>query len=105
LVYFEEGRNQEAENLMKGVLNKDSININYRINLARYLLKVNRLEDVKRNLDIIILMRPYDPITALLNAMYYSKMNDREKAVYYSNEVLKSEPQNRIALDILNQMK
>jgi tetratricopeptide (TPR) repeat protein len=105
LVYFEEGRNQEAENLMKGVLNKDSININYRINLARYLLKVNRLEDVKRNLDIIILMRPYDPITALLNAMYYSKMNNREKAVYYSNEVLKSEPQNRIALDILNQMK
>jgi len=105
LVYFEEGREEEAEKLKNEVLEKDSININYRIKLTRYLLRENRLDEVKRNLNILLLIRPKEAVSNLLAAMYYNKLGDGEKAVFYSNKVLVVDENNKLALDIINQYK
>jgi tetratricopeptide (TPR) repeat protein len=67
LVYYEEGRLMEAEKLKDEVLEKDSINVNYRMKLTRYLLRENRLDEAKRNLNVILLIRPYErPANCLL---------------------------------------
>jgi len=105
LVYYEEGRTEEAEKLKTAVLVKDSINVNYRIKLARYLLRENRPEEVKRNLNVILLIKPDEIPSCLLAAMYYNKINDRENAVLYSNKVLKADPENKTALEIINKYK
>ena len=103
LVYFEEGKNKEAEILMHEVLVKDSVNLNYRLRLCRYLIKVNRLSEAKLSLNLHLLMRPEEPVTMLLAAMYYRKLNDKDNAVFYAGKVLQVDPNNKTALEVMNE--
>jgi len=105
LVYYEAGRIPEADALKEQVLQHDSININFRTGLMRYLLKMNRLEEAKRSLDIILLIKPNDISSLLLGAMYYGQAEDKEKAILYSNKVLQKDPSNKVASNILNKFR
>lgn len=101
LVYFEQGRIDEAENLKEQVLAKDSMNINYRLKLARYLLKENRLDEAYRSIKLVLLIKPKELASKILAAVYYRKVNDRDNAVKYSRLILIDDPYNITAINIL----
>jgi len=103
LVYYEEDRKEEAEKLKNEVLAKDTMNINYRLKLARYFLRENRLEEAYRNIRLILLVKPNEGQSNILAAVYYRKIDDRENAVYYSRAVTAADPENKTALEILKE--
>jgi len=81
LIYYEMGREQEAKALELKVLEKDPVNITYRINLARYYIKKG------------------DMITA---AYLNFKQGNTDAAKNYCQQILIAEPGNQFAVKLLN---
>ena len=57
------GKTSEADSIKKEVLLRDSVNSNFRLNLALYYLKTNNLAGVKEHLDAVLKL-DYDNINS-----------------------------------------
>jgi len=105
LIYYEMERDQEALLLEKEVLAKDSVNISYRINLARYYIKKGDLTKADELMNVVMQLRPKS-LDAYLTAAYLNfKKGNTEAARMYCEQILAAEPGNQFALKLLNDIK
>lgn len=104
LIYYEMGKTSEADSIKKSVLLKDSVNINYRLNLALYYLKTNNLDGVKEQLDAVW-KHDYNNINSWsIAAYYYLRMYDRETVKMYCRKILDADPENPVAKELLKKV-
>lgn len=102
LIYYEMGREQEAKALELKVLEKDPVNITYRINLARYYIKKGDLNKADELMDIVLQLRPKS-LDAYLTAAYLNfKQGNTDAAKNYCQQILIAEPGNQFAVKLLN---
>jgi len=102
LIYYEMEREQEAGSLEKEVLAKDTVNISYRINLARYYIKKGHLTKADVLMNTVMELRPKS-LDAYLTAAYLNfKKGNMEAARMYCQQILAAEPGNQFALKLLN---
>jgi len=105
LIYYEMERDREALLLEKEVLAKDSVNISYRINLARYYIKQGDLTKADELMNVVMQLRPKS-LDAYLTAAYLNfKKGNTEAARMYCEQILAAEPGNQFALKLLNDIK
>ncbi|MBE2226697.1 MAG: O-antigen ligase family protein [Ignavibacteria bacterium] len=102
LIYYEMEREQEARSLELKVLEKDPVNITYRINLARYYMKKGDLVKADELMNTVMQLRPKS-LDAYLTAAYLNYKNGNlESARMYCEQILTAEPGNQFALKLLN---
>ncbi len=102
LIYYEMEREQEARSLELKVLEKDPVNITYRINLARYYMKKGDLVKADELMNTVMQLRPKS-LDAYLTAAYLNyKKGNLESARMYCEQILAAEPGNQFALKLLN---
>jgi len=102
LIYYEMEREQEARSLELKVLEKDPVNITYRINLARYYMKKGDLVKADELMNTVMELRPKS-LDAYLTAAYLNyKKGNLESARMYCEQILAAEPGNQFALKLLN---
>jgi len=102
LIYYEMEREQEARSLELKVLEKDPVNITYRINLARYYMKKGDLVKADELMKTVMELRPKS-LDAYLTAAYLNyKKGNLESARMYCEQILTAEPGNQFALKLLN---
>jgi O-antigen ligase/Tfp pilus assembly protein PilF len=102
LIYYEMDREQEAKMLEGEVLKKDSVNITYRINLARYYIKKGDLNKAGELMNVVLELRPKS-LDAYLTAAYLNfKQGNIEAAKNYCEQILIAEPGNQFAVKLLN---
>ncbi|NOS86420.1 MAG: hypothetical protein HOP31_14880 [Ignavibacteria bacterium] len=104
LIYYEMDREQEAKMLEGEVLKKDSVNITYRINLARYYIKKGDLRKADELMNVVLELRPKS-LDAYLTAAYLNfKQGNIEAAKNYCEQILIAEPGNQFAVKLLNEI-
>lgn len=104
LIYYEMEREEEAKALELKVLEKDPVNITYRINLARYYIKKGDLSKADELMKVVLELRPKSP-EALLTAAYLNFMKgDTDTARKYCERILLAEPGNQFAVKLLNEI-
>lgn len=105
LAYYELGRESEAEELKNKAIARDSININYRLNLASYYMKAGRNDDVIKQFDVIFKYRPKS-VEALITAAFFNfKINNKEGVKKSCEMILELEPGNAIALKLMEEAR
>jgi O-antigen ligase len=102
LIYYEMEREQEAGSLEKEVLAKDTVNISYRINLARYYIKKGDLTKADVLMNAVMELRPKSLDAYLTSAYLNFKKGNMEAARMYCQQILAAEPGNQFALKLLN---
>ena len=101
MIYFELGRKEEAEEIKKLLLGRDSINVNYRVDLMYYYLGINDHEQAKENLDKALYYYPGSLNVQSSAAYYYLITGNKEESRRYCFEILKTNPGNKGATEIL----
>src|SRR4030095_16668547 len=105
LIYYEMGKINEADSIKNEVLQRDSVNINFRLNLALYYLKSNNLAGVKEQLDVVLGI-DYNNINSWnIAAIYYTRINDTESVKMYCRKILERDPENPIAKDLMKKIQ
>lgn len=104
LIYYEMDREQEAKMLESEVLRKDSVNITYRINLARYYIKKGDLNKADELMNIVLELRPKTTDAYLTAAYLNFKKGNTELAKNFCEQILAFEPGNQFALKLLNEI-
>jgi len=104
LVYYEMGRQEEAERLKANLLDRDSINVNYRLQLARYYIKAGRWSDAQEQVNVALKVQTKNVETFLTAALLSLKLKKRDEAILYCEKVLELDPDNQIARRILSEM-
>lgn len=104
LAYFEMGNEQEGGKLKEVALNKDSVNVNYRINLARYYIKSDRNSDALEQFRVLFNLRPNN-VDVWLTAAFFNKRIKNDGAVRICCEkILELEPGNQVAKKLLGEI-
>lgn len=104
LIYYEMEREQEAKAFELKVLEKDPVNITYRINLARYYIKKGDLNKAEELMNVVMDLRPKS-LDAYLNAAYLNfKQGNIEAAKNYCEQILINEPGNPFAVKLLSEI-
>lgn len=104
LIYYEMGKENEGILLENKVFSKDSVNITYRINLARYYMKIGNLHKAEELIELPLKLRPTSVDVNLCAAYLNIKMGNTEKARIYCEKVLAGEPQNKYAIKVLKEI-
>lgn len=104
LIYYEMDREQEAKMLESEVLRKDSVNITYRINLARYYIKKGDLNKADELMNIVLELRPKTTDAYLTAAYLNFKKGNTELAKNFCEQILAFEPGNQFAVKLLNEI-
>lgn len=104
LVHYEIGNTDEAERLKALVIGRDSVNVSYRLNLARYYVKAGRENDAQSELDEVLRARPKNVEVLLTAAFLNMKMNKKAEAIRYCEKVLELEPGNGTAKRMLSEV-
>lgn len=104
LIYYEMEREQEAKALELKVLEKDPVNITYRINLARYYIKKGELDKADELMNVVLELRPKSMETYLTAAYLNFKKGNIEAAKNFCLQILTAEPGNQFALKLLNEI-
>jgi len=104
LIYYEMEREQKAKTLELKVLEKDPVNITYRINLARYYIKKGDLMKADELMNVVLELRPKS-LEAYLTAAYLNfKKGNTEAARNFCQQILIAEPGNPFALKLLSEI-
>ena len=104
LIYYEMDREQEAKALESEVLRKDSVNITYRINLARYYIKKGDLNKADELMNVVLELRPRSPDAYLTAAYLNFKKGNIELAKSFCQQILTAEPGNQFAIKLLGEI-
>lgn len=104
LIYFEQGKTGEAEELKSKVLNADGVNILYRINLAYSYIKHNNLNAAKEQIDAVNKIGFKKENFFFAAALYNFKAGDKPEALRYIDMILNAEPTNPDALELQKQI-
>lgn len=104
LIYYEMDREQEAQMLESDVLRKDSVNITYRINLARYYIKKGDLNKADKLMNVVLELRPKTTDAYLTAAYLNFKKGNTELAKNFCEQILTFEPGNQFAVKLLNEI-
>jgi O-antigen ligase len=104
LAHYEMGNQDEAERLRALVIGKDSVNVSYRLNLARYYVRASRTNDAQSELDEVSRACPKNVEVLLTAAFLNMKMNKKAEAIRYCEKVLELEPGNGIAKKMLSEV-
>ena len=104
VIYYEMGKTSEADSIKNEVMLRDSVSINFRMNLALYYLKSNNLPGVKEQLDVVLKLYPDNINSWNIAALYYLRLNDTEAVKIYCRKILEADPENPIAKDLLNKV-
>lgn len=104
LIYYEMEREQEAKALELKVLEKDPVNITYRINLARYYIKKGDLDKADELMNVVLELRPKSMETYLTAAYLNFKKGNIEAAKNFCLQILAAEPGNQFAVKLLNEI-
>ncbi len=104
LIYYEMDQEQEAKMLESEVLRKDSVNITYRINLARYYIKKGDLNKAEELMNVVLKLRPKSLDAYLTAAYLYFKQGNSDAAKEYCLQILTAEPGNQFAVKLLNEI-
>lgn len=105
LIYFETGRNDEAERIKNEVLAGDPVNISYRLSLTLHYTEANDLSSAKDQLEAV-LGTNYNAMNVWSVAAYfYERTNNFEEAKKYCHKILAADPQNRYAAEFLMRHK
>lgn len=104
LIYYEMDREQEAKMLESEVLRKDSVNITYRINLARYYIKKGDLNKADELMNVVLELRPKTTDAYLTAAYLNFKKGNTELAKNFCEQILAFEPGNQFAVKLLNEI-
>lgn len=104
LIYYEMEREQEAKALELKVLEKDPVNITYRINLARYYIKKGDLDKADELMNVVLELRPKSMETYLTAAYLNFKKGNIEAAKNFCLQILTAEPGNQFAVKLLNEI-
>jgi len=103
MIYFESGRESEAEELAGKVLAADEINFRFRMNLAAHFLKAGKYEMADRQLAAIENTGYLGLDLALARAQYYMQMGDYSSSIKKLDTVLSKDPYNRDAIEMKRQ--
>ncbi len=104
LIYYEMGNTTEAIRLENEVFSRDSVNINYRINLARYYLKAGNIAHAEELITYVLNNRPRSTEAYMTAAYVYFKKGDLQKSFELCNEILLYEPDNKFAQKLLGEI-
>lgn len=104
LIYYEMEREQEAIALELKVLEKDPVNITYRINLARFYIKKGDLDKADELMNVVLELRPKSMETYLTAAYLNFKKGNIEAAKNFCLQILAAEPGNQFAVKLLNEI-
>ncbi len=104
LIYYEMDREAEAKILENEVLQKDSVNITYRINLARYYIKKGDLKKAEELMDVVMELRPKSLDAYLTSAYLNFKTGNMEISRMYCEQILIAEPGNQFAIKLLGEI-
>ena len=104
LIYYEMDREQEAKALESEVLRKDSVNITYRINLARFYIKKGDLNKADELMNVVLELRPRSPDAYLTAAYLNFKKGNTELAKSFCQQILTAEPGNQFAIKLLGEI-
>lgn len=105
LIYYEMERNDEAKALENEVLTKDSVNISYRISLARYYMKKGDYTRAGELMNVVMAIRPKSPDAYLTAAYLHFKTGNFETAKLLCRQILAVEPANQFALKLLSDIE
>lgn len=100
LIYFEYGNTDEAERLKTEVLNKDKINIEYRINLSNYYLKNKQFSKSLEQIEEIKTIGYQSVKFWYLQALYYDSIGNKTESLKFAERILENEPYNKDAEDL-----
>ncbi|MCC6865291.1 MAG: O-antigen ligase family protein [Ignavibacteria bacterium] len=100
LIYFEEGRLDDAEKLKYELLRNDKVNISYRINIAYYYVGTMQLPKAAEQIEAIDKMGFQSANFWFLKAYYFYTVKDNDKSLKFIAKVLQSEPGNTDALKL-----
>jgi len=103
MIYFESGRDSEAEELVKKALAADEINFRFRMNLARYFLNKGKYDRADEQLAAIEKTGYLGIDLALARAEYYMLKGDYAESVKKLDMVLSRDPYNRDAVEMKKQ--
>ncbi len=105
LIFYEMERNDEAKALENEVLTKDSVNISYRISLARYYMKKGDYTRAGELMNVVMAIRPKSPDAYLTAAYLHFKTGNLETAKLLCRQILAVEPANQFALKLLSDIE
>lgn len=103
MIYFESGRESEAEVLVKNVLAADEINFRFRMNLAGYFLNKKKFGRTDEQLAAIEKTGYLGTDLALARAEYYLLTGNYTECLKKLDMVLNREPYNTDAVDMKKQ--
>lgn len=105
LIYYEMDRTDEAKVLENEVLTKDSVNITYRINLARYYMKKGDYNRAGELMNVVMAIRPKSPDAYFTAAYLHFKTGNFETAKLLCRQILAVEPANQFAIKLLSDIE
>jgi tetratricopeptide (TPR) repeat protein len=105
VILLEQGRTVEGEQLKDEVFKADSISVQLRNNLARYYFAREDYPKMLSELLVIYRNHPGDVDASLTNMAYYLKIGDYQKAFWCCEYVVKCQPSNEKAKQVLEELK
>ncbi len=103
MIYFESGREKEADELAGKVLEADEVSFRFRMNLTAHFLKAGKYERADRQLAAIENTGYLGLDLALARAQYYMQTGDYSSSIKKLDTVLSKDPYNRDAIDMKRQ--
>ncbi|MBE2217434.1 MAG: O-antigen ligase family protein [Ignavibacteria bacterium] len=103
MIYFESGRDKEADELTGKVLAADEINFRFRMNLTSHFLKAGKYEKADQQLSAIEKTGYLGIDLSLTRAAYYLQTGDYAACEKKLDTVLSKDPYNRDAIEMKRQ--
>lgn len=100
MIYFESGREKDAEELVNKVLTADAINFRFRMNLASFYLDSGKLEKADEQISALERTGYLGTDLALARAEYYLLTGDYTACVKKIDIVLSKDPFDRSAAEM-----
>lgn len=101
MFFFESGDIENAEKMKYEILDKDSVNINYRLRLADFYIRSNMFKEAARELDLIYRYHPYNLRASYLGARFGHLIKDRKILMRYCNIIFSYRPDDPYARKLI----